>query len=230
MRRWVVRPGDPGYPSRVAACAAYSLPPALEFLGAGRVSYRVAIGLLCSVSCPGSAIIRTYDAIRALRDAGAVVAGGFHSPMEAECLDYLIRGQQAVVMCVAVGLKHVAPGPEAVRAIDDGRLSVVSLFDDHVERATPWHGSRRNDLVAAIAEILFVPYAAPGGMVETNGLHALARGQPVLTLAAAPNARLVKAGAQVVSVSEIVSAAVAAGAEVPSTDGGVSSCRPTLPR
>ncbi|HQX52209.1 MAG TPA: hypothetical protein PLR25_19980 [Planctomycetaceae bacterium] len=33
--------------------------------------------------------MKTFDAIRELRDTGVVVAGGFHSPMERECLDFL---------------------------------------------------------------------------------------------------------------------------------------------
>ena len=39
------------------------------------------LGLICSIRCPGSIVIKTFDAIRELRDAGIVVAGGFHSPL-----------------------------------------------------------------------------------------------------------------------------------------------------
>lgn len=35
------------------------------------------LGLICSVQCPSRVIIQTFDAIRALRDAGIVIAGGF---------------------------------------------------------------------------------------------------------------------------------------------------------
>jgi hypothetical protein len=48
-------------------------------------------------------VIATYDAIRELRDAGVIVAGGFHSPMEGECLDFLLCGAQPVVLCPACG-------------------------------------------------------------------------------------------------------------------------------
>ena len=52
------------------------------------------LGLLCSIRCPGRVIVQTYDLARALRDAGVSVIGGFHSPMEKECLDFLLRGKQ----------------------------------------------------------------------------------------------------------------------------------------
>jgi len=57
------------------------------------------LGLLCSIRCPGRVIVQTYDLARALRDAGVPVIGGFHSPMEKECLDFLLRGKQPVVVC-----------------------------------------------------------------------------------------------------------------------------------
>jgi hypothetical protein len=43
------------------------------------------LGLFCSIRCPGDAIVQTYDLVRAVRDAGIPVIGGFHSPMEKEC-------------------------------------------------------------------------------------------------------------------------------------------------
>jgi hypothetical protein len=36
------------------------------------------VGFFCSVKCPGTVILRIYDLIRALRDAGIPVIGGFN--------------------------------------------------------------------------------------------------------------------------------------------------------
>lgn len=165
---------------------------------------RVPLGLICSVSCPGSVIIQTYDAVRALRDVGTVVAGGFHSPMEAECLDFLLRGAQAVVLCAATGVRHVALEAEPKRALVGHRLCVLSSFGDDVERAMPQHGARRNDLVAAIADVVFVPHASPGGKAEANAIRAIGRGQTVITFADPSNDHLVRAGARAVSVAELL--------------------------
>jgi hypothetical protein len=51
------------------------------------------------VRCSGSIVNKTFDAIRELRDAGIVVVVGFHSPMKKECLNFLLRGEQPVIVC-----------------------------------------------------------------------------------------------------------------------------------
>lgn len=192
------------YPKRVARRLGADAPDAIEFLGPVRIPEPVPVGLICSVSCPGSVIIRTYDAIRALRDAGIVVAGGFHSPMESECLEFLSRGSQVVVVCVATGVEHVVLGAESHAALLDNRLCVLSPFGNDVEHATPWHGARRNDLVTAIADVVFLPHAVPGGKAEANAFRVLTRGQTLLTFDDVANKHLVRAGARPVLVPELV--------------------------
>ncbi|MBI3992506.1 MAG: hypothetical protein HY342_04475 [Candidatus Lambdaproteobacteria bacterium] len=63
------------------------------------------LSLFSSIRAPGDAILITYDLARALRDSGVAVVGGFHSPMEQECLRLLLRGTQPVVVCV-INLRH----------------------------------------------------------------------------------------------------------------------------
>lgn len=85
---WTIRQGD----------------VSLHGIGDRAILQRKSLGLICSVQCPGSVVIKTFDAIRELRDAGIPVAGGFHSPMEKECLEFLLRGQQPVIVVLAKGL------------------------------------------------------------------------------------------------------------------------------
>ncbi len=102
------------------------------------------LGLICSVRCPGSVVIKTFDAIRELRDAGVMVAGGFHSPMEKECLEFLLRGVQPMIVVLAKGLGRPRL-PELWRtAIDAGRLLLLAPFDDDVRRITKAHAQARN--------------------------------------------------------------------------------------
>jgi hypothetical protein len=63
-----------------------------------RCSANVSWGLLCSIPGPGGLIIQTLDAICAPRDAGATAIGGFHSPLEPECLDRPPRGEQPAIL------------------------------------------------------------------------------------------------------------------------------------
>jgi predicted Rossmann fold nucleotide-binding protein DprA/Smf involved in DNA uptake len=199
---------DPNFPDRLERRMGDGAPEAVEFLGTAAVLNPPILGLICSVSCPGSVIIRIYEAVRALRDAGVVVCGGFHSPMERECLDFLVRGRQLVVFCPATGVRHVTLADYVQLALCDGRLVVLSPFGDDVERATPWHGLYRNRVVAALSDALFVPHAVPDGKVFANAKEALGRGQPVITFDDTANRHLIDAGAHPTDVSGLVAYAV----------------------
>ena len=148
------------------------------------------------MSCPGSVIIKTYDAIRSLREAGVIIAVGFHSPMERECLDFFLRGTQAVVFSPAFGIDWLQPGDEEQRAVEEHRLLVMSILGAEVTRATPTSALLRNAFVAALAGAVFVPHAAPAGKAEVTARQAIARGQVVLTFDDRENARLINFGAR----------------------------------
>jgi predicted Rossmann fold nucleotide-binding protein DprA/Smf involved in DNA uptake len=139
------------------------------------------IWLVCSIRCPGSIVIKTLDAIRALRDARVVVIGGFHSPMEKECLDILLRGKQPVILCAAKGLVGLRIGQTPRQAVKDGRLLIVSRFAANVRRTTAVRAMQRNDLVVALADALWVPHAVPGGRAWATIQAALNRRQAVFT-------------------------------------------------
>ncbi len=182
-------------------------PTCLYTLGEMSILHHWQLGLLCSIQCPGSIVIQTFDAVRALRDAGVVVVGGFHSPMERECLDILLRGLQPVIMCAAKRLRGLRLGTAARKALKDGRLLVISPFGDEVKRTTAAQASQRNELVAALADAVLVPYAAPGGKAESTAKNILARGQPLFTFADENNAHLFHAGAERCTPGVIASAA-----------------------
>ena len=151
------------------------------------------LGLFCSVRCPGSVILALYDAIRALRDASVVVAGGFQSPMERECLDLLLRGKQRVVVCPPRPRKAIPASWRA--AIDDGRLQLLAPPDSAAARTTAAIAARRNEFVAQISAALLIAHASPGGKTEQLAVRALAAGKPVYTLEDPANANLVTLGA-----------------------------------
>ena len=154
------------------------------------------LGLICSVQCPGSVVIKTFDAIRELRDAGIVVAGGFHSPMEKECLDFLLRGEQPVIVVLAKGLDRPRlPEPWRV-AIDAGRLLLLSPFRDDVRRTTKAHAQTRNEFVTARATAVLIPHASPGGKAELIARNVLERAQPLFTFEDEESKGLLQLGAR----------------------------------
>ena len=153
------------------------------------------LGLFCSVRCPGDAILQTYDLVRAFRDAGVPVIGGFHSPMERECLDYLLRGTQPVVICPARGIQTMRIPAAWRQPLQEGRLLIVSPFSVTQRRPTAKLAEQRNQFVAELASAVFVAYAEAGGNTEWFCTALLAQGKSVYTHALASNQPLVDRGA-----------------------------------
>ena len=90
------------------------VPGVLATLGNLDILKTPSIALFCSTKCPGDLILKTYDLACAWRAARQTVIGGFHSPMEKECLRLLLRGTQPVIVCPARTLPN-RPGPPPQR-------------------------------------------------------------------------------------------------------------------
>ena len=198
---------DKDYPAVLQNRLGVAAPAQLYVMGNVAVLQQRLLGLICSIKCPGSIILKTFDTIRALRDAGMTMVGGFLSPMERDCLDILLRGKQSIILCPARRLTGLRLGNEARQAINENRLLVLSAFDDDVRHITAVQAVKRNNLVAALADALLVPYAAPDGKTWTTVHAALKRNQPVYTFDVEDNATLLSAGARPIEahMAEILS-------------------------
>jgi len=157
---------------------------------------KVTLGLFCSVHCPGKLVVRTYELVRALRDADVTLVAGFHSPMEQECLRLVLRGGSPGIVCPARSVQDMRLQPEWKPPLQVGRLLLISPFPASVRRVTRETAQVRNAFVARLADVLFVAYANPGGSTEHLCRDALEHGKRVLTFSAAENEHLIKPGAQ----------------------------------
>lgn len=196
MKAQSIEPGDRTYPSILMDRLADAAPQNLYTLGNPGILQSQLLGLICSVQCPGSIVIKTFDVIRRLRDEKVVMIGGFHSPMERECLDLLLRGAQPVILCPAKSLRNLQIGKSARKAVEEGRLLVLSFFGDEVRRTTASQSILRNDMVATLADAILVPHASKDGKTWTTARRALEHGQRVFTLKDEANADLIRSGAQ----------------------------------
>jgi predicted Rossmann fold nucleotide-binding protein DprA/Smf involved in DNA uptake len=154
------------------------------------------VALFCSVQCPETIILQTYDLARALRDAGVTVIGGFHSPMEKECLNVLLRGTQPVIVCPARGIERMRLPAGWKAALAQDRLLLLSPFAEQFRRATTKRAHMRNEFVAALADILLIAYAAPGGKIERFCQDIRSWGKSLLTIENSENINLFALGAK----------------------------------
>jgi len=127
-----------------------------------------------------------------MRDEGRTLIGGFHSPMEWECLGILLRGRQPVIWVPARSIVGMHLKPELQPAFAAGRLLILSPFEPKHKRITAALADARNRFVGALADRVFVAHAAPGsrtlGLCEA--LHA--QGKQIMTVDDSANAAILK--------------------------------------
>jgi predicted Rossmann fold nucleotide-binding protein DprA/Smf involved in DNA uptake len=188
-----LRRDEPVYPSRLPQFLGNDAPTFLDALGNLELLRCRLLSFFASVRCPGRFILQAHDLAQDLRRAGIPTIGGFHSPVEREVLTVLLRGEQPIVVCPARSLARMRIPKEYHAALEAGRMLLLSPFDERTRRATFQTAQRRNRLVAALAEWVFVAYAAPGGKTEAFCEEINGWGQPLYTLEG--NENLIQMGA-----------------------------------
>jgi predicted Rossmann fold nucleotide-binding protein DprA/Smf involved in DNA uptake len=187
-------PGKTEYPPLLEA-RKIRLP--LTAIGDVRLLRLPALALFCSVKCPGSIILKTYEAMQHLKLQDRVIAGGFHSPMERTCLDILLRGCVRLLVCPARGLGRLRIRPEWRVPLSENRLLIVSPFEDAVRRSTLALAGVRNRFAAELSEALLVPFAARRSRTERFAVDMLAAGKTIYTLPDPEAQSLIDLGASI---------------------------------
>ena len=172
--------GNPGFPRVLAACFGGEAPYELWVAGPIALLDLPKTGFFCSSQCPGSVVLKTFDAITRMRDEGQVLISGFHSVMEWECLGILLRGRQPIIWVPARSIVGMHLKPELVPAFNAGRLLILSPFPPKDKRITTALAEARNRFVAALADRVFVPYAAPNSRTLALCSELRAAGKQVL--------------------------------------------------
>jgi predicted Rossmann fold nucleotide-binding protein DprA/Smf involved in DNA uptake len=158
------------------------------------------LGLFCSVKCPASIILKTYDLAQTLKDKHVGVISGFHSPVEKEVLVTLLHGSSSIVICPARSIQSMRVPAEWKKPLEQQRLLIVSPFAENQPRATQDIAAIRNQLVAGLAQQVLVAYAEPGGKTEAFARLLIGAGKSVTTFEAKETENLLAAGAKPLSL------------------------------
>ena len=196
---------NPLYPANVLSLLSARAPQQLYAMGNLQLIRMRTVALFCSAKCPGSQIIQAHDFLQKLRDKEVTVIGGFHSSVERECLRLLSRGVVGIVMCPARSLNGMRIGREHKALLAEGRLLYISPFPKTIQRPTVETSVKRNRLVGAMAESVFVAHAEPGGKTEQLCRELIIWGKRVYTLDNEWNAGLVRIGAQPITLEGLES-------------------------
>ena len=167
--------------------------PTLLIAGNESIMSRQKVAFFCSVRCPGNLILKSYDLARRGQAEGQPVIGGFHSPVEKEVLRILLRSEAPACIVLARCLPKRIP-KEFLQPIETGRLLLVSPFDSKTKRASQATAARRNQVVASLADQIFVAYAAVGSKTEALCRDIASTGKPCMTFDDPKTANLISAG------------------------------------
>jgi predicted Rossmann fold nucleotide-binding protein DprA/Smf involved in DNA uptake len=195
-------PNDSAYPARLRQRSPLDSLPLMDCIGNLALLAEPSIGLICSRQCPGRLVNATYDLAQRWRDAQQPVIGGFHSPMEQECLRLLLRGAQPVIICPARSIEDYRIPGEWQPGLTAGRVLVLSPFTLDERRVTAELAERRNRFVADLAAEVFIAYAAPDSATLRFAESLAAVGTPLITHDAPENAALISLGARSVAVDD----------------------------
>jgi predicted Rossmann fold nucleotide-binding protein DprA/Smf involved in DNA uptake len=165
LPREIIPQTDPRYSARLHERLGDAAPAQLTTLGNLDLLALPKTGLFCSARCPGHVILSTYDQVARWRDVGRCIISGFHSPVEQECLRILLRGASPIILCPARSLPQRIP-TEWQAPLANGLMLILSAFAPTEKRATTELAIRRNDVVAALANEIYVAYATKGGHIE----------------------------------------------------------------
>jgi len=153
------------YPERLRERLGDAAPAELTTLGNLDLLALPNTGLFCSARCPGNVILSAYDQAARWRDAGRCIISGFHSPVEQECLRILLRGTQPIILCPPRAMPRRI-SPEWRTPLAEGRMLILSGFAAAEKRITAELATRRNSLVAALADEVCFAHINPGGQTE----------------------------------------------------------------
>ncbi len=160
--------------------------------------------LFCSRKCPGELILKTHDLAQTFKERGTPTIGGYHSPIEQECLRVLLRGVQPILLCPARSIENMRLKPAWRDALTDERLLILSTFESRHNRSTAASANRRNAFVAALADKICIAHAAEDSKTLEFAQMLLTCGKPVFTFETPANDALFQLGAQRIEPSVYV--------------------------
>ena len=189
--------GAEDYPAGLTDCLREQTPVIVALWGERAIWFKRngrLLALFCSAKAPASIILQVHDLAQRWRTDEVTIISGFHSPVERECLEVLLRGPGAVIVCPARGLDRMRLKREYREPMAAGRLLLMSPFGEKVRRMTAATALTRNRFVAALADTVLIAHAQPGSKTEELAREALDGGKQVCTLDHPANEHLLALG------------------------------------
>lgn len=153
------------------------------------------LGIMCSQSCPGDLVLKGFDAAKQIRDQGISVVSGFHSSMEKDVFEILLRGDQPIVMCLAKTIETYRIPTNLRPRVESGQLTFIAPnFPVTEKRITKATSERCNALVLDICDQVLIIHAHEGGNLEQVCLRCLPDQKKIYAFPSVRNEHLFEKG------------------------------------
>jgi predicted Rossmann fold nucleotide-binding protein DprA/Smf involved in DNA uptake len=137
----------------------------MEYFGNKEILSNHKIGFLCSCKVSANIILKTYDWAIEQRDNGICVVSGFHSKIEKDVFDILIKGKQPIIFVLARGMKQRWES-SIKNALRKEKLLIISPFPAKEKRITSNTSFIRNKIIIEISDKVYIPFASEGGRLN----------------------------------------------------------------
>jgi len=245
----LLNPDDPEYAERIKRHIA--APPTLSVAGPLAFLARFNMAVVASDSIPARAVLAANDVLFSVREFAMNYVGGWHSVFETEVFRLALdrktdpNGQRTLTAVTARGLTHETPDgfladrfgregpftdfpqkPEFFRRIQAGEVLWLSATDAFEPGMPPAAVILRNQVACALADVVFVPYAARESRTHLVGRWLMERGIPAFTTEAEDSALLWELGVQKVGRKTVRPFLEKLGARLISRGGGTGNDPP----
>lgn len=123
-----------------------------NYSGNNELLKRRKVGFLASRKISSISILPTLDwATEVSKREDMAIVSGFHSKMERNVLEILLKGQCGIIIVLARGMYRKLP-IQYEEAMSQKRLLIISNEKDNVKRVSEQTAHKRNEFVREIAD------------------------------------------------------------------------------
>ena len=127
------------------------------YLGNKELLKQKKVGFLASRKISSLSILPTLDwATEVSRREDTAIVSGFHSKMERNVLEILLKGQCGIIIVLARGMYRKLP-IQYEEAMSQKRLLIISNEKDNVKRVSEQTAHKRNEYVKSISDEMYRP-------------------------------------------------------------------------
>ena len=178
-------------------------PAELDVIGDPSILGHRSVAVFCSRVCPATIVVEAQTAARSLATARVAEIGGFQSPLEQRFMKWAIETGSLLVQVRGRDIRRLSVTPTQRSLVDGKLLCLVSGIRASDRWTTRERALRRNLLAVALADVVLVVYAQPGGGTEAAVHQAISLGKTVVALESPHNEGMRSLGIRLVGPDDV---------------------------